>query len=148
MITNMNKPAAARNRQASRMTHQRRVILEHVRSSSTHPTADEVYRAVRRRCRHVSLGTVDRNLEVLSKQGLIQKIEFGEGPRRFDGGPPGHYHVKCLRCGQVSDVHAALPDDFQEECAQASDYRILAHRLEFVGLCPACKAKRPHTPGR
>ena len=128
------------------MTHQRRIILEHVKSDTSHPTAEEVYLAVRRRCRHVSLGTVYRNLEVLFEQGLIQKLEFGEGPRRFDGGPPDHYHVKCLRCGRVGDVYASLPDGFQEECAGGSDYTIVSHRLEFVGLCPECKAKQSRLP--
>jgi len=138
----MNKPGPTRNAQAFRMTHQRRVILKHVKSSTTHPTADEVYCAVRRRCRHVSLATVYRNLEVLAEQGLIQKIAFGEGPRRYDGDPGDHYHVKCLKCGKVSDVHATLPDGFLEKCTRASDYTIVSHRLEFVGLCPACKAKQ------
>ena len=143
----MDKRPATENRQASRMTHQRRVVLEHVKSSTNHPTAEQVYLAVRRRCRHVSLATVYRNLEVLSEQGLIQKLEFAEGPRRFDGGPPDHYHVRCLKCGRVCDVSVEMSEDFEEKCKCSGGCQILDYRLEFIGLCPACAARQRRGPG-
>jgi Fur family ferric uptake transcriptional regulator len=59
------------------MTRQRRVILEELRKVNTHPSADEIYEIVRKRLPRISLGTVYRNLEILSESGDIQKLEPG-----------------------------------------------------------------------
>ncbi len=66
------------------MTRQRQVVLEAVRATDAHPTGDEVYRLARRKLPHISLGTVYRNLELLSEAGLIRKLELGGAARRFD----------------------------------------------------------------
>jgi Fur family ferric uptake transcriptional regulator len=67
------------------MTRQRKVILEEIRKTDSHPTADELYQRVRQRLPHVSLGTIYRNLETLAASGLIQKLEMGGSQKRFDG---------------------------------------------------------------
>ena len=64
---------ARAGKQAFRMTTQRRVILDELRSTGSHPTADQLYERVRRRLPRISLGTVYRNLEILAGQGVIQK---------------------------------------------------------------------------
>ena len=58
-----------------RLTSQRKIILEELRAVHTHPTADEVYNLVRKKMPRISLGTVYRNLEVLSTLGLVRKLE-------------------------------------------------------------------------
>jgi Fur family ferric uptake transcriptional regulator len=67
------------------MTRQRKVILEELRNVDTHPSADEIYEMVRKRLPHISLGTVYRNLEILSETGAIQKLELGCAQKKFDG---------------------------------------------------------------
>jgi Fur family ferric uptake transcriptional regulator len=73
------------------MTNQRQVILEEIQKVNTHPTADEVYETVRKRLPRISLGTVYRNLEILSACGLIQKIGPLSNQMRFDGITKKHY---------------------------------------------------------
>lgn len=130
-----------------RMTRQRQVILEELRKVTSHPTADQVYSMVRRRLPRVSLGTVYRNLEVLSESGVIRKLELGGAPRRFDGKATDHNHVRCLRCGRLEDIEAEPATAVEEALRAASDYEILGYRLEFFGLCPRCKdeAHRNHS---
>jgi Fur family ferric uptake transcriptional regulator len=127
--------------QKYRTTHQRTVILEEIRKVNTHPTADEVYEMVRKRLPRISLGTVYRNLEMLSTCGLIQKIGPGSTQMRFDGNPCNHYHIRCIYCGRVEDAPIKMIDTIEQEVRMASDYTILAHRLEFIGVCPACRRK-------
>jgi len=122
-----------------RMTNQRRVIIEELRKVTSHPTADEVYQMVRRRLPRISLGTVYRNLEILSECGMIQKLEFGGTKKRFDGNTTNHYHIRCLRCGRVEDVSVAPLATLEDALRGASGYDIIGHRLEFIGLCPQCK---------
>ncbi|MBW2172694.1 MAG: transcriptional repressor, partial [Deltaproteobacteria bacterium] len=86
------------------MTPQRKVILEELRMADSHLTADDVYKMVRARLPRISLGTVYRNLEILSRLGMIHKLELGGMQKRFDGKTQDHYHLRCLRCGRIDDV--------------------------------------------
>ena len=124
-----------------RMTRQRKVILEELRQMNCHPSADEIYEAVRRRLPRISLGTVYRNLEVLSELGKIQKLELGGRIKRFDWDTNKHYHIRCLQCGRVDDVPVAPLTRLEDELYGATVYEIIGHRLEFLGLCPGCTVK-------
>ena len=135
--------------QKYRTTHQRRVILEEIRKVNTHPTADEVYEMVRKRLPRISLGTVYRNLEIISTCGLIQKIGHLSNQMRFDGDPRNHYHIRCIHCGTIEDAPIEMVvDTIEQDIREASDYTILDHRLEFIGVCPACKRNENIYPGR
>ena len=121
-----------------RRSRQRRVILEELRKVKTHPSADEVYEMVRKRLPRISLGTVYRNLEILSESGEIKKLEPGSSLKRFDGNPSEHFHIRCIRCDRIADMPMA--SDFEIDLADMTptEYEILGHRLEFFGLCPYC----------
>ena len=87
-----------------RMTKQRQVILEELRKVKTHPTADDMYQMLRKKMPKISLGTVYRNLEILSESGIIQKLDVGGTQKRFDGDISIHSHVRCVDCGRVGDI--------------------------------------------
>jgi len=120
------------------MTRQRKVILEELRKVNTHPSADEIYEMVRKRLPRISLGTVYRNLEILSELGEIQKLELGGDLKRFDRKPNKHYHIRCMNCGRVDDAPIAPLNQVEDELYGATVYTIIGHRLEFEGLCPQC----------
>ncbi|UCG06636.1 MAG: transcriptional repressor [Desulfobacterales bacterium] len=121
-----------------RMTRQRMIILEELRKVNTHPSADEVYEMVRKRLPRISLGTVYRNLEILSKTGEIQKLEPGSSLKRFDGNPHEHYHIRCIQCDRVVDAHMKCAFSFDDVPNEMRDFKIIGHKLEFIGLCPEC----------
>ena len=126
-------------RRVQRNTRQRTVVLEELKKLSCHPTAAELYEIARARMPRISLGTVYRNLELLAQNGVIQKLEISGAEARFDGNPERHYHVRCIRCERVDDVHD-LPEDFvQEEVRSLAGYEIVGFRLEFLGVCPDCQ---------
>jgi Fur family ferric uptake transcriptional regulator len=123
------------------MTRQRRVILEELRKVNTHPSADEIYEIVRKRLPRISLGTVYRNLEILAESGDIQKLEPGGSLKRFDGNPTEHSHIRCVRCDRIADI-PMIPDlEIDIERVNTTDFEIIGHRLEFLGVCPICSDK-------
>jgi Fur family ferric uptake transcriptional regulator len=122
-----------------RITPQRKVILEVLGTADCHLTADEVYKIVRVRLPRISLGTVYRNLEILSQLGMIQKLELGGIQKRFDGKTQDHYHLRCLTCGRIEDVLMEPQTVLEELVEELTDYKVLGHRLEFVGLCLSCR---------
>lgn len=123
-----------------RMTKQRRVILEELRMFHTHPTADEIYERVRTKLPHVSLGTVYRNLELLSRSGVIRKLEIGGQQMRFDGELNKHQHIRCIRCGRIDDLRGdPLPTECDRDVLASTGYELIERHVEFLGICPACR---------
>ncbi len=124
-----------------RMTRQREAVLNVLRHSCDHLTADQVYDAVRQSIPRISLGTVYRNLEILASKGLIQKIASSSGPMRFDGNPHRHAHVRCERCGALEDVPLKKNFDPKEFVDEGSGLVVRSFVLEFTGLCRRCVSR-------
>ncbi len=122
-----------------RMTIQRKLILEVLQSTTSHPTADWIYEEVRKKLPRVSLGTVYRNLNVLKENGEVLELNYGSGQSRYDGNPKNHYHFTCQICGAVYDVPFDVQNELNERAKEASGFVIYKHRLEFYGMCNECQ---------
>ena len=122
-----------------RVTNQRKVILEELKKVKSHPTATEIYDMVRKKLPRISLGTVYRNLELMTDNEVIQKLDFGEAQKRFDGNPMPHYHINCIECGRVDDVEIPLKSDLEPIAEKATRYKITGHHVEFTGVCKDCQ---------
>jgi Fur family ferric uptake transcriptional regulator len=121
------------------------VILEELRSRNDHPSADELYDRVRKKLPRISLGTVYRNLEVLSQLGEIQTLNLSGSLKRFDGIPSRHYHIRCINCDRVDDAPIAPLNQIEDELYQTTVFEIIGHNLEFTGLCPECTKENQTT---
>lgn len=124
----------------TRMTKQRAVILEVLRSVHSHPTADEIYGMVRKKLPRISLGTVYRNLELLTNAGEITRLDRAGIQKHFDGNTMPHHHVRCKQCGKIGDIFppAAVP---AMSSIRSEDFTIHDMEVEFVGLCRDCEKK-------
>ena len=131
-----------KNEPNQRNTKQRRVILEELRMTKSHPTAAELYQIVRKRLPKISLGTVYRNLELLAKNKSIQKLEMGGSEARFDGETISHHHARCIDCGTIDDLFDIPEQVVTSQYMKVSNYDIHGYRIEFYGLCHKCKAVR------
>lgn len=123
-----------------RFTRQRAEVFAYLRGSSTHPTAEQVYTAVRDRIPRISLATVYKALEALVSARLASKLADADGPARYDCRTDAHYHFRCTRTGTVHD----LPTPFDPELLQRLDaqlvdalqqqgFHVTGHRLELIG---------------
>ena len=129
------------DRQPRRNTRQRQAVLEELRKLASHPTAAELHEVTRRRLPTISLGTVYRNLELLAQMGVIRRIEISGSKTRFDGDADQHYHVRCVRCGQLDDADELPTEPLKEFNSRVNDYKVLGFRLELFGICPKCQAE-------
>lgn len=125
-----------------RMTRQRRAILKELRNSSSHPTVQEVFAAVRKELPRISLGTVYRNLDVMAERGLVRKLEVGGSQKRFDGDTSDHHHVRCVECNRVADVELAEIPELETRLRDSAGFEVRGYRVEFLGLCPRCRENR------
>ena len=138
-----NGVAAALRDVGLRLTGPRRVVLEVVRGSNAHPTAEAVHQMVRAQLPRVSLGTVYRNLRLLVAQGLVKELP---GPHtRFDCNLSEHHHFICLACGRIADVAGPLTERYSRalmsRVASSGGVSVTHHRIEFYGRCAACRRK-------
>lgn len=121
-----------------RYTEQRAAVYRFLRGSYEHPTADEVFTAVRGEIADISLATVYKALETLVSCGLAVKLTYGDDSARYDARTDDHYHSRCLRCGVVRDVAAEVVPIAPVDVG--GGFRVEGFRVEVVGYCPACAA--------
>ncbi len=127
---------------ALKHSKQRDLIMTFLMSRKDHPTADIVYMNVRKENPNISLGTVYRNLTLLSDMGEIQRLRVGDGVDHFDADTSPHYHFVCSECGSVIDLEMAGIDHIQEIAGTNFDGQIAGHVTYFYGKCGTCmKAK-------
>jgi len=86
-----------------RPTVQRRAVLDAVRASDRHPTADEVWALVRRRA-SVSRATVYNTLHLLARRGVLRRQEILVGTIVFDARVEPHHHFVDVETGEIHDI--------------------------------------------
>jgi Fe2+ or Zn2+ uptake regulation protein len=123
-----------------RLTRQRTAVFEYLRSVESHPTAEEVYAAVRRDMPHISLATVYKSLEALVESHLASKLAYADGPARYDCRCDAHYHIRCLKTGQVRDLPTAFDTDLLDkldpsliDSLRQQGFEVTDYRLELLG---------------
>lgn len=121
-----------------KFSRQRQQILDYVKSVKTHPTAETVYRKVRDDNPNISLGTVYRNLDKLSEEGLITRIKIANQKDRFDGDVIPHSHAICEKCGKVIDVYTCNLDSIDKFVENNIHCKVLSHDIIFNVICPKC----------
>ena len=127
-----------------RSSQKRQCILDCLKSTDTHPTAEWVWERVRTTFPHLSLATVYRNLKQLQAEGLIRSVGTVQGQERFDAALLPHSHIVCRRCGCVVDVGIVPPAALAEQAGAATGFSVSMTDLRFEGLCPACRKKEDH----
>ena len=123
---------------AVKHSRQREALLDALKSTETHPTADWLYTQLKQDFPNISLGTVYRNLKMLSDNGTIIKLDIGSGVEHYDGFTQDHYHLVCRCCGSVSDIDVSI-ESLNEIAQKASGGEISNHSLIFYGKCKNCK---------
>jgi len=123
----------------ARTSKQKQAIIRVLGATNTHPTADWIYEEVKKEIPNISLGTVYRNLRLLSENGEVLQLGLCGSLSRFDARRDNHYHFRCVKCGRVFDVDVPVNDELDRTVGQTTDFTILYHRLEFRGLCRECQ---------
>ena len=122
-------------------SRQREAIKMNLMSRKDHPTADAVYLSIREEYPNISLGTVYRNLQLLTELGELQKIRIGDGLDHFDADTRQHYHFYCTKCGAVIDMDMDAIDEINDIASKTFDGIIESHNLTFSGICGRCIPK-------
>ncbi len=122
-------------------SRQRDALLNNLRLRYDHPTAEELYMSLKSEMPNISLGTIYRNLNLLSDDGTILKISDG-GVDHFDAHTHEHYHMLCTECKHVYDVDMPVIEGLNEQAQKYVNGTVNAHFLLFNGVCENCQNKK------
>ena len=128
---------------ALKYSRQRESIKNYLMATKEHPTADEVYMNVKQEFPNISLGTVYRNLNLLTDIGEAIKISTPNGGDRFDGKLEPHNHFLCTKCGRLLDLELDMQsiDEVNRLAAENFDGVITSSSTLFYGECSDCIRK-------
>jgi Fur family peroxide stress response transcriptional regulator len=121
------------------LTVQRRVILETMVLRDDHPTAEQIYGAIRARVPEISRATVYRVLESLVQLGAIGRAHHLGTATRFDSNTGHHHHMVCVRCNRVIDFEDTRLNDLPLPDPSRTGFRTMDYSIHFTGLCAECQ---------
>ena len=120
-------------------TRQREAVFGYLSQVGHHPTAEEVFVAVKRELPKISLATVYKNLEALVACGAASKLTYGDSAARYEIRTDHHYHARCLKCGLIADVNPAAGKQALKVIKAPGGFKVEDYRVELLGYCKNCK---------
>ena len=119
-----------------RFSHQRELIVNILKNRKDHPTADMVYISAKKIEPSISLGTVYRNLKLLSSEGVIDTLETVDKKIHYDGDTSNHSHFICESCGRIVDIFAShiVPKELSD-----IGLNVRNSKCVYYGNCTDCK---------
>jgi Fur family peroxide stress response transcriptional regulator len=126
------------------LTIQRRIILENLSSRNDHPTAEQIYEAVKDQIRGVSRTTVYRVLEIFVRLGVVAKVSNPHAKARFEADTERHHHLICIDCDSVADCHDSRLDGIEVPTEVGAGFEVRDFSLAITGLCSSCQREKTH----
>ena len=127
---------------ATKQFRKRNAILECLRSTTAHPSAEMVHEMLQKDHPDISLATVYRNLSLFRSQGMIQSVGTVRGIERFDANTDPHVHFVCSQCGTVLDLHQIEVPHLSRQVEASTGCAVESCQLTFTGLCENCNIRK------
>lgn len=128
---------------STKQFRKRNAILECLRNTHAHPSAEALFQMLQKEHPDISLATVYRNLTLFKQQGLIQSLGTVNGIERFDGNTQPHVHFICGSCESVLDLpELDPPESLRSAAAKATGGEVTGCQLIFTGTCQECLSQK------
>ena len=102
---------------------------------------DELLASVRSSLGSADYSSVFRAVSQFERDGVLDKIDLGDGRARFEMRDDHHEHIRCERCGRVEEVPVCVLDDAAAQVHHLTGFRVTSHRVVFGGLCRECSPR-------
>lgn len=117
----------------------RDAILEYLRSTKAHPSAETIYTDLKQQIPDLAMGTVYRNLTLFKEQGLVNSVATVHGVERFDANTEPHVHFICGNCDAVIDLEQMqVPQALRQLATDCCGGQVSECQLSFTGTCKDC----------
>ncbi|MCU0914273.1 MAG: transcriptional repressor [Planctomycetes bacterium] len=122
-----------------KITPQRMAVYKALLESMEHPSAEVVFRQVRKTYPSISLDTVNRTLLTLSEIGAAFIVEGSGDAKRFDANLKNHQHFKCVKCKRIIDFHHEAFDCLHIAENLLPGCTVLRKTVYLEGYCDLCQ---------
>jgi Fe2+ or Zn2+ uptake regulation protein len=99
---------------------------------------EELHETVQRSLGSADYSSVFRAVGQLERQGLLDRVDLGDGRARFEVREDHHEHIRCESCGRIAEVPLCVLDDATAQVQTTTGFRVTSHRVVFGGLCADC----------
>jgi Fur family peroxide stress response transcriptional regulator len=123
-----------------KLTPQRLAILDCLDGNTNHPSAEDIYRVVRRKFPTMSFSTVYNTLEALRQRGEVLELTVDPERKRYDPDTSEHHHLICVRCRKIVDVRADYSIRIPAEVSEG--FEVIGNNIEFHGICARCTKQK------
>jgi Fe2+ or Zn2+ uptake regulation protein len=103
---------------------------------------DELHESVVHSLGSADYSTVFRAVAGLERDGLIKRIDLGDGKVHFELSHEHHEHIRCDVCGRVVEVPGCVLEGASSAVTSSTGFRVTSHQLLFGGVCPGCESAR------
>jgi Fur family transcriptional regulator, peroxide stress response regulator len=124
-----------------KITRQRSLILDELVKATDHPTADAIYKRVRKSLPNISFDTVYRTLLLFSEIRVVNLVEGTGEQKRFEPNFHPHHHFRCIKCFTIFDFENDAYNDIAVPAAVQKRGVILNKRVVLEGICEKCQGK-------
>jgi len=122
-----------------KLTPQRLAVMDYLKGNKEHPSAENIYRAIKAKYPTISLATIYNTLEALKNHGIVQELQIDPRKKRYDSDTTSHNHLMCIECGRVEDIYE---ERALENVETIKRYKILKSSVSYYGICPECLKKQ------
>jgi Fur family ferric uptake transcriptional regulator len=143
-----SEDALVLRQQGHRLTPQRLVVLDVIKQSRRHLTADEIRAAVLPHYPYINIATIYRTLQWLQEVGLVAPIAIGNGPLRYEYiWGTTHHHLICQECGHEDEIGDDILDALKAKLLERYGFAAHLHHLALPGRCAACRTAMDEREG-
>ena len=136
----MKNPTIVKLKQIGlRVTPQRQAILELLEGNRTHPSAEDIYRAVHKKLPTMSFATVYNTLSILKEKGSVFELTLDPDKKRYDPDTGQHDHLICISCKRIVDIPSTFRFDLPDSAKR--NFAVIQRHVEYYGFCPECKKR-------
>jgi Fur family transcriptional regulator, ferric uptake regulator len=137
---NQSNDAVALRQQGHRLTPQRLIVLEVIKSNGRHLTAEEIHAAVLSHQPYINIATIYRTLQWLQEVGLVAPITLGSGPLRYEYvSGTVHHHLICQECGYEQEIGDDILAALKQQLLERYGFSAQMSHLALLGRCTACQ---------
>jgi Fur family peroxide stress response transcriptional regulator len=120
-----------------KLTPQRIAILKYLKGNKSHPSAEDIYKSVKKEYPTMSFATVYNTLEALKKKGNIMELKIDSAKKRYDPDCSRHHHLICTKCKNIVDIFKDFKLDLSDDLTEG--FAMIGNSIEFFGVCRDCK---------
>jgi Fur family ferric uptake transcriptional regulator len=122
-----------------RLTPQRQLVWEVLRSAEHHLTAEDIHSEIARTVPEFNLASVYRTLTLLAELGLAKEVRLGESRGHWEvAHTDDEFHLVCRSCGGVTHHKGDLVEQMRVHLSGGHGFTAEDVDLVVHGICAAC----------